>query len=42
LIITVVKETYEEYCCVTGAEVGDVSKNDYLLSKRKIVPLLPT
>jgi hypothetical protein len=41
VIITVVKETREECCCVTGAEIGDISKNDNLLGKRAIVPLLP-
>jgi hypothetical protein len=31
LTIAVVEEAHEECCCVTGAEIGDFSKNDYLL-----------
>jgi hypothetical protein len=27
----VVEEAHEECCCVIGAEIGDISKNDYLL-----------
>jgi len=27
----VIEEAHEECCYVTGAEIGDISKNDYLL-----------
>jgi hypothetical protein len=27
----VVEEAHEECRCVTGAEIGDISKNDYIL-----------
>jgi hypothetical protein len=40
--VAITKRRYEQCSDVTGAEIGNISKDDNLLGKGKIMSLLPT